>query len=618
MRHHARKTNRAAYSKQQMQLAVAAVMESGVSVRESARTHEVNYKTLGRYVKLKQLNGDIPHVGYKTVRQVFTVDMEEQLVDYVKKAAQIYHGLTPKNIRELAFKLAQSNNLKMPPTWVNQQIAGVDWFAGFMKRHPTLSVREPEPTSLARMTNFNRANVNLFFDNLSEVMSRGAGFGPQSIYNVDETGIVTVQKPRKIVAEKGVKQVGATVSQEKGTLVTLCCAVNALGNAIPPFFVFPRVNFQAQWLATAPPGSAATGHPKATGWMTSENFLEFMKHFTLHSKPTAEHPVLLILDNHCSHISIEVLDYAKDHHITILSFPPHCSHALQPLDRSVFGPLKAYMNQAMDNWMRDPQNANRAMTIHVLPAMVAYAFPKAFTPANITAGFRCTGIYPFDRNVFSDLHFMPSTVSDRPLTSTGDSTATTVAVGEAHCELGNDLPPATPATSNPVQPVIVSPEDVRPFAKAAARDISKKRKKSGKSAIYTDTPVKNQIAIDSLKKSKKFVGKIEGTGKGVKRRLTLTKKSDDIKKAAKSDEKSSDDSDEEVLEQMAKDMEQSDDNVSDVESEGNLCPDIGELQIDDHILVKFTGKYYNELTKKSVSFCILICCYYFYIFLKSG
>ena len=65
--------------------------------------------------------------------------------------------------------------------------------------------------------------------------------------------------------------------------------------------------------------------------------------------------------------------------------------------------------------------------------------------------------------------------------------------------------------------------------------------------------------------------------------------------AEKSDEDSSDDSDEEVLQQMAKDMEQSDDNVSDVESEENLCPNIGELQIDDHILVKFTGKFSIQL-----------------------
>jgi len=69
------------------------------------RLHVVNYRILGRHVKLK----------YVKVRRVFTVDMEQLLVDYVKKAAQIYHGSTSKNIRELAYKLAQSNSLQMPP-----------------------------------------------------------------------------------------------------------------------------------------------------------------------------------------------------------------------------------------------------------------------------------------------------------------------------------------------------------------------------------------------------------------------------------------------------------------------------------------------------------------------
>jgi len=77
--------------------------------------------------------------------------------------------------------------------------------------------------------------------------------------------------------------------------------------------------------------------------------------------------------------------------------------------------------------------------------------------------------------------------------------------------------------------------------------------------------------------------------------LTLMKKSDEVKKGANSDEDSSNDADMEVLQQMEKDMEQSDDNVSDVEAEEKLCPDIDELQIDDHILVKFTGKFYIQL-----------------------
>jgi DDE superfamily endonuclease/helix-turn-helix, Psq domain len=581
-----------------MQIAVSAVLISQLSVREAARINDVNYKTLGRYVKLHQAKGEIGQVGYKTIRAVFSVELELLLVDYIKKASQIYHGLTPKNVRELAFKLAKSNNLRMPLTWSEQQFAGVDWFSGFMRRNPSLSIREPEPTSLARMTNFNRVNVDKFFDNLADVMGRGGGYGPQSIYNIDETGVVTVQKPCRIVAEKGVKQVGATVSQERGTLVTLCCGVNALGNAIPPFFVFPRVNFQFQWLATAPPGSAATGHAKATGWMTSENFLEFMKHFEKHAKPTVEHPVLLIMDNHCSHISIEVLNYAKDHFITILSFPPHCSHALQPLDRSVFGPLKTYINQAMDNWMRDPQNANKAMSIHVLPAMVSYAFPKAFTPTNIIAGFRCTGIYPFDRNVFTDVDFMPSFVSDRPLNTEGDPI--NIVTGNETLIDVLQATPDSPSTSGNISVAIVSPEDIRPFARAAPRDKSKKKRKSGKSAIYTDTPVKNEVELESLKKASKLktkpktvaTEKISSKKTVAKRNLLKTLGALKTPKNNKDD--SSDASDEEALKEMEADMEQSDDDdVSIAESEENVCPDITELGIDNYILVKFTGRSLN-------------------------
>ena len=55
---------------------------------------------------------------------------------------------------------------------------------------------------------------------------------------MNETGVTTVQKPSKVVARKGFKQVGAITSAERGTLVTLATAVSAVGNSIPPFFVF--------------------------------------------------------------------------------------------------------------------------------------------------------------------------------------------------------------------------------------------------------------------------------------------------------------------------------------------------------------------------------------------
>jgi len=178
MRHFVKKTQRGGVSKEQMDIAVKSVTEGNTSIREA------NYKTLGRYVKKFQAHGELPaSIGYRKNPQVFDDAIELTMVDYIKKASQIYHGLTRMNIRELAYKLGQANDVQMLKTWIEREAAGVDWFTKFMQRHRTLSIRAPEPTSIARMSNFNQANVTSFFNNLS----------PQCIYNVDKTGVVTVQ-----------------------------------------------------------------------------------------------------------------------------------------------------------------------------------------------------------------------------------------------------------------------------------------------------------------------------------------------------------------------------------------------------------------------------------------
>ena len=97
----------------------------------------------------------------------------------------------------------------------------------------------------------------------------------------------------------------------------------------PPYFVFPWVNVQDNWLHIAPPLSAASGHPKASGWMTTDNFIRYMKHFVNYTKPSPAKPRLLLLENHNSNISLEVIDCSEVNHITLLSFPPHCSHVLK-------------------------------------------------------------------------------------------------------------------------------------------------------------------------------------------------------------------------------------------------------------------------------------------------
>lgn len=234
-------------------------------------------------------------------------------------------------------------------------------------------------------------------------------FEPQNIYNADETCITTVQKPDRIIARRGDGQVGTMNSDESGTLVTVAFTVNAIGNAIPPFFVFPRVQYQDHFIRDGPIGSA--GHANPSGWMKDETFIHFLEHFQKHTNASPSNKVLLVLDNHSSHIHINALDFYKTNGIVMLSFPPYCSHKLQPLDRSVFGPLKTAVNSTCDEWIRS--HPGKRTSIYDIPGILATAMPLALTQSNIQAGFRTTGIVPFNRHLFTELDFAPAFVTDR-------------------------------------------------------------------------------------------------------------------------------------------------------------------------------------------------------------
>jgi hypothetical protein len=138
-------------------------------------------------------------------------------------------------------------------------------------------------------------------------------FGPASVYNVDETGLETVHQPSKIIAEKGKKQVGRATSGEKGETVTVCATINAIGNSIPPFLIFPRARYKDYMLKNAPIGSIGSANP--SGWMNGQIFLQYLQHFSKFVSSNTDSPVLLLCDNHERHVSIEVIKFAREKNI---------------------------------------------------------------------------------------------------------------------------------------------------------------------------------------------------------------------------------------------------------------------------------------------------------------
>lgn len=391
--------------------AVEDVIVNGVKERTAARLNNVKRSTLKRRVRDARLKyGGVcanPRAYEIPSMKVFTTEEERQLADYCKIASKMGYGVCSSKLRSLAYEFAVKLNKRLPHSrksnmnaWEVRKEAGIDWWKAFMKRHPDLTIRKPEPTSIGRMSAFNRHNVNLFYDNLRTVLAQYS-FGPHEIWNCDETGITTVQTPENVIATRGERQVAAVTSAERGTLVTMCNAVNACGTAVPPFYIFPRVNFRDTFLKNGPPGCAGTA--QSTGWMTEKTFQEWFNHFLKHVNCSSNSPILLLLDNHETHLSIEFIDIAKERGVVLVTIPPHTSHKLQPLDISVYGPFKRLFNREMDAWL--VSHPGKTVSIYELAEISGKAWIKASMPHNVISGFGAAGVYPFSPDKWNDEDF---------------------------------------------------------------------------------------------------------------------------------------------------------------------------------------------------------------------
>ncbi|KAJ4433806.1 hypothetical protein ANN_16118 [Periplaneta americana] len=122
----------------------------------------------------------------------------------------MFYGLTRRSVMQLAYEIAEKNKLA---TWFNKETksAGKEWFSGFMKRHPELSLRQPEATSLARASGFNRVVVGKFFDTLEQLVDQHK-LTAARIFNMDETSHTVVQRQEKILAQRGKYQLNGQTS----------------------------------------------------------------------------------------------------------------------------------------------------------------------------------------------------------------------------------------------------------------------------------------------------------------------------------------------------------------------------------------------------------------------
>jgi hypothetical protein len=165
---------------------------------------------------------------------------------------------------------------------------------------------------------------------------------------------------------------------------------------LPPCLIFKGQNLNSGWIPDETPAGWSFITSKK-GWTSDLIGFEWLKaHFQPFVSKSTNSQHLLIIDGHSSHVTARFIAYCITSKVDLFLLLPHLSHKTQPLDLSIFGPLKTALNLEVDRIFQ--HSTMRLPRIEWTSAYIK-ARARCFRPSSIESGFRKAGIYPFDPEI---------------------------------------------------------------------------------------------------------------------------------------------------------------------------------------------------------------------------
>ena len=221
--------------------------------------------------------------------------------------------------------------------------------------------------------------MSRYFEELESTLSDNDIMdSPSVIFNFDESGFPLDPKSPLVVCRRGQQHPSSLSSGNKLQITVLTCC-NAAGYVIPPFVIFSGKIFK-QELTNGEIPETMYGL-SSSGWIDSELFdTWFQNHFLAYAP--ASRPLLLILDGHFNPATLK------------RAAEPNTTHKTQPLDKGCFAPLKCYWREQCHAYLS--ANKRKVITRFQFSELFSRAWKKGMTAHNIKAGFKTTGIYPYN------------------------------------------------------------------------------------------------------------------------------------------------------------------------------------------------------------------------------
>lgn len=233
------------------------------------------------------------------------------------------------------------------------------------------------------------SQINEFFENIEPYLKDTS---PCNVYNYDETNITDDPGSKKVLVPRGRKRVERIQEHSRTSISIMVCA-NANGCVLPPMVVYKSQNVYKNWTVGGPIGTQYLC--SKSGWFDMNLFEEWffnilLPHIQSNTNPGCKKVV--IGDNLASHFSPKVIKAAIENNIYMTPLPAHSTHLMQPLDVSIFGPMKKKWRNILDTWRKESRRRGTIPKEH-FPSLLKKLWDSMQLTAekNIKSGFKTTG-----------------------------------------------------------------------------------------------------------------------------------------------------------------------------------------------------------------------------------
>lgn len=382
------KEKRMKYNAENLKMALDAV-KIGMSKKQAAKQFQVPRSTI--QFRLKNPEKTNPRPGPSSV---LTDTEENVLVNWIIQSSK--RGF-PRRKEDIQYSVSDFLRKAKRRSLFKNDLPGDKWLKLFLRRHPEIAIRTPESITAASSV-VSESDIRSWFNGIEKYLKDNEFFDiltdPSRVLNGDETNFLLCPKTGVVLALKGDKNVYEIDRGQAKSAITVMFTFCANGDLTPPMVILPYKRL---------PGEIASKIPKEwgiglsdNGWMKADLFFDYIKN-VLHPYLIKEgkiFPVILFVDGHKTHLTLQVSELCSDLKIILIALYPNCTRILQPADVAAFFPLKCAWKQSVLRWRRD--HPAQALTKLEFVPILKTAIKGSLKPDTIINGFRACGLQPWN------------------------------------------------------------------------------------------------------------------------------------------------------------------------------------------------------------------------------